>query len=290
MQFPVSQCAAVPSCGAQPFNTYQAAFDNTLNQFDWNFLHRINPETIEATQDSESLEKIIYSFADSQFGPVERQFLPFPSSAKFYRTLQLGVDYLLKKQAKLQRQLKQKDNEIQYLTHKLQKSVECLDRMPRNTISEVSIAHSCPVCSRAFKALFYLDKHIVKCHPEQIDAWKALREGQPYGVSKAFAELHQDIDHLRACITRQGYEERREILRNDPNVGKFPGPGPQPAPKPVATSTTGKIVETKEIKPMAYRRNFPGDPTEPKKPAISISESESGGSSYPSSVSFADDL
>lgn len=288
MYYPKTHCVATPSCGAQPMDTYQAAFDNTLNQFDWNLLNRTNLATVQATNDTETMEKILYSFADSKFGPVERQFLPFPLSAKLYHALQLGVDYLMRRHTKLQRQLAEKDKQIEYLTHKLQKSFDRLDKMPRTSQCDVTVVHSCPVCQRAFKALLFLDKHMLKYHPKEVDAWKALREGQPYGVTKAFEELHQDIDHLRACITRQGYEERRKIRRNDPNVDKMPGPRKKKQPQPQqGFDPSGRVVETTQVKPMAYRRNFVVNTKDLRREPPPKDE-DSSHCSYPSSVSLSE--
>lgn len=290
MYFPHTHCVATPSCGAKPMDTYQAAFENTLNQFDWNLLNRTNLATVQATNDTESMEKILYSFVDSKFGPVDRQFLPFPLSAKLYHALQLGVDYLLKSQTKLQRQLQEKQKEIEYLTHKLEKSFQRLDKMPRTSQCDVTVVHSCPVCQRAFKALLFLDKHMLKCHPKEVDAWKALREGQPYGVTKAFEELHQDIDHLRSVITRQGYEERREVRHNNPNVDKMPPPRKKKAPaqKPDGVDLSGRVVETRQVKPMAYRKNFVGQPEDIRRVPPPRSE-DSSHCSYPSSASLSDE-
>jgi hypothetical protein len=253
---PNTQFVANPSCGAPPFFTvHTARFDDTFAQFDWNLINRLNPETVEATQDSESLEKVLYSFVDSKFGAVERQFLPFPLSAKFYRLLQMGVDYLLKKFTKAQRQLSQKDKEIERMREKVERSIEALDRVPRMANTDVSIVHSCPVCSRAFKALLYVDNHMTKCHPEFLDAWRALRDGRPYGLSKAVQDLHDDIGHLRSCLTRQELEAKKPPPVSD----RWPRPKPLPQKaKPIDAS--GKVVESRAIAPSAKLRTFVRDP------------------------------
>jgi len=276
MEFPTTQVVAVPSCGVQPVRSYRAAFDDTLSQFDWNLLNSLNPETISATDDSESLERVLYSFVDSKFGAVERQFLPFPLSAKLYQMLQLGVDYLLRKQAKLLRQLAQRDAHIERLEHKVEKAIERLDTLPRTANTEVTVVHSCPVCSRAFKAILYLDKHISKCHPQQVDAWRALREGRPYGVSKAFADLHMDIDHLRACVTRQEFEERREIAVNGPDLGRMPRPRGRRVPAARA-GPPGRVTGGVCCQPSALRKEFVGGLGErPLAGSSASSETESG--------------
>jgi hypothetical protein len=252
------QTVAMPSCGAPPhFEVHTASFDNTLYQFDWNLVNRLNPEVVEGMNDTESLEKILYSFVDSKYGAVERQLLPFPLSAKFYRLLQLGTDYLLKKLVKTQRQVAQKDKEIDYLRHKLEKSIEAFDRVPRLANADVTIAHSCPVCSRAFKALLYLDKHMTQCHPESVDAWRCLREGRPYGLAKALQELHQDVGHLRSCLTRQDLSACHEPDNRD-GFDRMPGPRPPSRRKsgPRPPGGPGKFVGATAVEPGANRRNF----------------------------------
>jgi hypothetical protein len=248
-----SQFVATPSCGAPPlFETYTAGIDDTLQQFDWNLVNRLHPDTIRATQDTESLDKLLYSFVDSKYGAVERQFLPFPLSAKFFQLLQIGVDYLLRKLTKTQKQVSQKETEIEYLRHKLEKSVERLDSLPKFTNSEVKVVHSCPVCSRAFKAMLYLDKHVRKCHANQMDAWHALRNDEPYGISIAFKELHQDIDHLRSCITRQD-------LHTDPPRTSNEMPVFAHKPKQKGIGTPGRITGGTGIEPRFNRKDFMGD-------------------------------
>jgi hypothetical protein len=244
--------------GAPLFTVHTARFDDTLAQFDWNLVNRLNPDTVEATQDSESLEQVLYSFVDSKFGAVERQFLPFPLSATFYRLLQLGTDYLLKKLMKAQRQLSQKDREIEGLREKVARSVEALDRVPRMVNTELAVVHSCQVCSRGFKAILYLDRHIPKCHPDVRDAWQSLRDGQPYGLSLELANLQTDIGHLRGCLTRQQLAEREE--------GAAPS-DQWPHARPVRqktrrTDASGKIVSSHAVAPISTARMFVRDGTE----------------------------
>ena len=211
----------------------------------------MNPDFIRATGETNDLEKLIYSFADSRFGAVERQFMPFPLSAKFYELLQLGVNYMLKKQTKLQQQLKQKDEEIEYLRHKIEKS---LGTIPKFVGRDVSIVHSCPVCKKAFKSFYHLDKHINKAHVNLKDAWNALRNEQPYGAPVAFEELHQEINHLRECITRQ--ELAALDLMDQKKEQKEKLPGPQKVKKSSLTVDPGRIVESKCVQPLRYRSDF----------------------------------
>lgn len=256
-QYPDTHLVQQPSTGPAPmYQVHTASFDNNLNQFDWNLLNRTNLESMEATNDTETLENLIYSFVDSKYGAVERQFLPFPLSAKFYATLQMGMDYLLKREKKLQRQMLQQKKEIEYLQHKLAKSCERLDTMPRMTNAEVSVVHSCPVCQRAFKAVLYLDKHIKKAHPEMDDAWNALRNKKPYGLNHAFMELHQDIDHLRSCITRQTHEIDKPVPKVKQDPATFPQKKQIPKKKPILVDQKTKMVTTKMVEPNVNRANF----------------------------------
>lgn len=247
----------VPSCGAPPnYEIHTANFDNTLYQFDWNLVNRMNPEYIKATGETNELEKLIYSFVDSRFGAVERQFLPFPLSAKFYELLQLGFDYVLKKQTKLQQQLKKKDEEIEYLRHKIEKT---LDTIPKFVGHDVSIVHSCPVCKKAFKSFYHLDKHINKTHIDLREAWNALRNQKPYGAPVAFEELHQEINHLRECITRQELASidlmnQKSSQRENPRRESLPTS--QKTNKPKQTVDPGRIVESTCIQPLRYRSDF----------------------------------
>jgi hypothetical protein len=78
-----------------------------------------------------------------RYGAVQQQLLPFPLSAKFYRLLQLGTNYLIKSLLTTQRQLGQTNKEIDCLRHMLEKSIEALDRVPRVANADVAIAHSC---------------------------------------------------------------------------------------------------------------------------------------------------
>ncbi|OHS93608.1 hypothetical protein TRFO_40114 [Tritrichomonas foetus] len=244
------QYVQTPSCGAPPnYQVHTGEFDNTLYQLDWNLINRTNPEYIRTTGDTETLEKIICSFSDSKFGAVERQFLPFPLSAKFYELIQLSMNYLLKKQTKLQQQLKQKDQEIEYLRHKLEKSYETI---PKFVGRDVSVVHSCPVCNKAFKSFYHLDKHVKKYHLNLLDAWNSLRNNQPYGAKFEFQELQHEINHLRECITRQEYFARVEP-QNPPEM--FPGKA-NAKKKPSGNGGEGRITESTGVQPRAFRSDF----------------------------------
>ena len=243
------QFIQTPSCGPPPlFEVHTGEFDNTLNQLDWNLINRTNVEYIKATSDSEALEQIIHSFVDSKFGAVERQFLPFPLSRKLYELLQLSVHYLLKKQTKIQQQMKQKDLEIEYLRHKIDKFYSAIPKMPSH---DVSVVHSCPVCNKAYKSFYHLDKHMHKFHIDMLDAWNALRNKQPYGASLAIQELQFEINHLRECVTRQEFASKQEP---PPPKDKFPI-----KPKTYKKEKTcgeGQIKESTCIQPGRYRSNI----------------------------------
>ena len=193
-----------PSCGyAAMQEAYNPKLQDTVHQFDWNLLNSMNPEFIYETKDNESLEKIIYSLMDSNYGRVEQQFLPFPLSRKFFEIMKLSVKYLMKEISKTKQQMKDKDNEIAYLKHKFEKQITKLDAMNRPKSVDVTVVHSCPKCHRAFKALTYLDKHMKKEHLDILDAWVSLREGTPYGAARELKQLKDEVEDLRMCLNRQ---------------------------------------------------------------------------------------
>lgn len=248
------QFAQIPSCGAPPnYEMITANFDDTLYQFDWNLLNRMNLEYVKATQDPEDLEKLIYSFTDSHYGAVERQFLPFPLSKKLYEMLQLGFDYLLRKQTKLQKELKVKNEEIKYLRHKLEKSLETI---PKFVGTDVKVVHTCPVCNKAYKSFYHLDKHMNKAHTYMCDAWNALRNKQPYGASLEFRELQTEIDHLRGYVTKQNLEENsiHPITQREKMSGKQP---PKKSnQKGDQKIDPGHISESICVQPRRYKCDF----------------------------------
>lgn len=227
------------------FYGFKPKLDDTAYQFDWTYLNSLNADVLRESNNEETYENIIHSYIDAKFGNVEMQFFPFPLSRKFFEIMQLSIRFLVNKIMKLNNTIKMKNDEIEYMRHKYAKTIQKVDSLPQTILAkDVVPVHSCPVCGRFFKAMMYLDKHFNKEHLEYTDAWSALRHNTPYGVSREAAMMRNDIDDIRACVTRQNLEEakvykgkgmnpfvkkktqkKQKVLTNQRNTEKIPSNG-----------------------------------------------------------------
>lgn len=206
-----------PTCGCPPqYQGVSPTISQSIHQFDWNYLNSLNTEFIREAHDYSTLEKYAYMFADSEYTAVDQQFLPFPLSRKFFEISHDSIKYLFKQIRELQNKLKYKEKEIEYMKHKFEKATKKIDNLSYNrnpfppppiaysTTQEAAIiVHTCPCCGRAFRSLQFLDKHIIKEHRHISEAWLSIREGKPYGTSHELKSLKNDVEDLRACLTRQ---------------------------------------------------------------------------------------
>ena len=198
--------AQIPSISMPQFEAEKHNFWKNPNQFNWQLLNDINPDFIRQKQDTEIMDQLIYSFVDSEFGAVERQFLPFPLSAKFFYTFQVCINYLLNKQQKTERKLKESQKYAEKLEHKLENVYVQMDEIAQKSPpSEIKIVHSCPICLKAYKSLAYLDKHIQNFHTNQTELWAALRSGKSYEIHQELEEMRNNLKDIQANIIRQNF-------------------------------------------------------------------------------------
>lgn len=206
-----------PTCGCPPqYQGVSPPILQSIHQFDWNYLNSLNTEFIRESRDYNTLEKFAYMFADSDYTAVDQQFLPFPLSKKFFEITHDSVKLLFRRIRELQNRIKEQDKEIKYMRHKFEKATKKIDNLSlkqnpfppppvaySSTKEAAIVVHSCPCCGRAFRSIQYLDKHVIKEHRHICEAWLAIREGKPYGTTHELKSLKNDVEDLRACLTRQ---------------------------------------------------------------------------------------
>ena len=177
--------------------------NDNISQFDWNFLNIINYDIIKESNDYDSLEKIIYSFVDSNFGQVETKFLPHPISEKFYKILQLSINYLLKQNQKILKEKKRIEKENQNLKLKLQNIIEKYEKFTFNSVQNLNIVFSCPICEKLFKSNLYLDKHIKKEHSDKFQFWLSFKKNEKIPYKEDIESIQKELDIIRSNLIKK---------------------------------------------------------------------------------------
>ena len=180
-----------------PYPTYfpEGIDIDTCRRFDW---HLLNSLDLDRAISHEDVERVLFSFADSEFGPAERQFFPFPLSQKFYTVLQFCVNNLLDSQRKLQ-------NEVTGLRSRLKKLDSQLQSFTTKQTSyqpsqATTIAYACPTCQKLFITPQHLDKHILRRHRHLYEAWCGLKNGYIPNKQNEIKELTQQLTELKRTI------------------------------------------------------------------------------------------
>lgn len=165
----------------------------------WNIVASCSPEEIAKTNDIKTIEALLNSFLNSRFTNTEAQLLPNPLAAKFYRLLQIGVQYIYDTQEHLREIVRQSDASNKELKEKLRTLTSAVAHL-KNKVGKKTGEGSekCVVCHRVFKSLEYLDSHMQRRHAALVPAWKSLRSGTPQGLE----DITDQITHLRQAISK----------------------------------------------------------------------------------------
>ena len=176
---------------------------------DWSLVASTDPDTLAKTNDVEALEAIIQSFIKAQFTQTEAQLMPNPLSAKFFRILQISVNYLLDCQAELQNQTQEYHKlaaTLQAKTKKLSAALSSAQESQEVFRGKMENTQKCIVCSHRFKNMEYLDAHMQRRHAALMPAWRSLRIGEMQGYGEMMdliSDLRQQIARLQAQIAEQ---------------------------------------------------------------------------------------
>lgn len=165
----------------------------------WNIVAACSHEEIAKTNDVKTIEALLNSFLNSRFTNTEAQLLPNPLAAKFYRLLQIGVQYIYDTQEHLRKILKQSDEDNKSLKEKLRTVTAAVSHL-KNKVGKKpgEGSEKCIVCHRVFKSLEYLDGHMQRRHAALVPAWKSLRSGHPQGLE----DITDQITNLRQAISK----------------------------------------------------------------------------------------
>ena len=197
--------------------TPQATLPQT-GGIDWTIISSCSPEELAETKDIETLTAIIQSFIHARFTQTEAQLMPNPLTSKFFRILQIAIQYLLECQAELKENLEESEKAEQLLQAKLKNLsaslIRAKDEVKKSQIIKET-TEKCIVCGRRFKTIKYLDGHVQRRHGALMPAWRSLRTGELQGMND-FAE---QIESLRQEVAKAHRELER---RAEQEVQKAP--------------------------------------------------------------------
>ena len=180
---------------------------------DWALIASCSPEELAETNDVDTLSAIFRSFVHAEFTQTEAQLMPNPLTAKFFRILQIGIQYLLDCQEQLKESVEDSEKTISALKTKMKALTAALvrakDASKRNErISEVT--EKCVVCGRRFKNISYLDGHVQRRHGALMPAWRSLRTGQLQGME----DFVEQIENLRQEVAKTHRELEKKYEKH----------------------------------------------------------------------------
>ncbi|OHT16585.1 hypothetical protein TRFO_41728 [Tritrichomonas foetus] len=179
---------------------------------DWAIVASCSPEELAETNDIDTLSAIIQSFVHAEFTQTEAQLMPNPLTAKFFRILQIGIQYLLDCQSQLKESLQDSDKTVSQLKTKMKALSAALVRAKDASKKNERISEStekCIVCGRRFKNVSYLDGHVQRRHGALMPAWRSLRTGQLQGME----DFVEQIEILRQEVAKTHRELERRAER-----------------------------------------------------------------------------
>ena len=180
----------------------------------WNIIAACSPEEVLKTNDVKTIEAILSSFVNSQFSNVEAQLLPNPLAAKFYRLLQISVQFLFDTQRELEKIIKETQKNNDSLKNKLRALTHAFNKLKNKIHKPSDNSEKCVVCHKVFKSLDFLDSHMQRRHAALVPAWRSLRTGYPHGLE----DINDELVNLRLQISKARSELARVQKEQAENV------------------------------------------------------------------------
>lgn len=134
---------------------------------DWDLIQTIDPISLRSPNGIESMKLIAQQFLQATTVPLGNPALIL----KLLQVLQVIIGYLCTSYDDFTELIKQKELE----NHNLKEILE-------NETQNIIIGAQCPACNKVFKSAFFLDKHIIKSHPNIASLWQSLR--MPYAINQ----------------------------------------------------------------------------------------------------------
>lgn len=176
---------------------------------DWNLVSILDPAIIQKVRDYDSLQKVVTNFLAANFTPNCSKIITNPLALRLCQLLQLGFQFMDESQRELKKIV---DNDAVYK----QKMIAALKKLKiklNQTEEKLKIKSipydKCPICSKKFKSLDYVDKHIITKHEELADCWECIRGRKKPEKEPELQLVLEEIARLRASI-KQGNVVREE--------------------------------------------------------------------------------
>lgn len=170
---------------------------------DWNLVSILDPVIIQKVKDFDSLQKIVTNFLAANFTPNCSKILQNPLALRLCQLLQLGFQFM----DESQRELKKIIDENAVYKQKMINALKKLKSKLQQTEEKLKIKSipydKCPICSKKFKSIDYVDKHIISKHEELLDCWECIRGRKKPEKEPELQLVLEEIARLRASI-KQG--------------------------------------------------------------------------------------
>ena len=118
---------------------------STIN---WNEIEKIDPSTLGKDENIGLMKKLAKQFIHIKTIPLKNSKLII----KLLQILQVIIEYFM---------LSERNNQDNQTSGK--------------SSNKVIIGVQCPICSKLFKSIDFVDKHMLKIHPQHFPLWKTLR-------------------------------------------------------------------------------------------------------------------
>ena len=183
---------------------------------DWNLVSILDPEIIQRIKDFDSLQKIITNFSAANFTNGCSKVLAHPLAIRLCQLLQIGFQFMDQSQKELKKIV---DDDVVYKQKQLNllKKLKTKLNATEEKLKIKSVPYDkCPVCSKKFKSIDFVDKHILTKHSEISEYWDVVRGRKKPEKEPELQQVLDEIVQLRSQLKeRESMSPPRSYQSND---------------------------------------------------------------------------
>ncbi|OHS93059.1 hypothetical protein TRFO_12072 [Tritrichomonas foetus] len=142
-----------------------------VDALDWELIENVNPTKLCQKDGLKTMKTIAYQFITMKSVPLRNSKLVI----KLLQILQVIIEFFLKKKDVFESDANPYDRSLNYMFDDSNLSNSYNNVYNQNN-HKVIIGVQCPLCSKLFKSIHYVDKHIGKVHPNIFHIWENLRK------------------------------------------------------------------------------------------------------------------
>lgn len=176
---------------------------NKFDGIDWGLIQKLDPKMLHETRDYDTFQEFVNAFVHWTFNQRDQQIFSNSIVLKLFMLIQETVRYMFD----CQKELKDKIRVLQESRCDSKRQVKTLQKIIDNKETLLKKSYrdydKCPLCSKKFKNISYLDNHISKYHNEHMDAWRSIRINKPLDSKKEVSKLEMELDTLKNMLHDQ---------------------------------------------------------------------------------------